>query len=956
MNKVLLFVFLLAPLLQAAPKLLHDIDAMQVRVYQLDNGLTVYLSRNAEAPRFYAEIAVRAGSTTDPSDCTGLAHYLEHLLFKGTKNMGTLDYEKEKPYIEKITQLYEQHFKEKDVAKRKKIYQEINKVSKEAAKYAVANDIDRIYKFMGGTAVNAHTFYEETIYKVDLPANQLERWASIESERYTDPVFRLFHTELEAVYEEKNTALDSAARVLSERVENALFPNHPYGSQTVLGLPEHLKNPSLVRIREYFDKYYVPGNMAIIISGDISLDETITVIDQYFGKWKAKPVALREAAKPTPINGIQRVSYAHEGEESVNIAWQTVPSHHKDAEALIILDMILDNSVAGLINLNLVSPQKVRSAGSYPSMMNESGAQYLWGSPREDQTLKQVEDLLLEQINLIKQGKFEPWLIPAIVADLKAHNEKNYESNEERVTIMRDSFIAHQPWGEAIQNHARLAAVTREDVIRVANQYFGENYIVGQLVKGKPSVKHIEKPQIDAVPLNSSSESAFSKSVLAIDAPPLTPKFVQPGKDFQKSATENGVTYYTTENPVNDLFSVTWAFPKGSLHDDLLLTSFSLLRKSGTKNLSSVELGKSWYKLGVNAEFTVYENYTEITLSGLSSSYEPGVKLLSQWLNDMQFEKETLAKLIGDLKVSRTDAMDNPETIIHAMARYSRYGKKSKYVARTSSEDLDKLTVEQFKKSLSSLLTLPHQVSYIGKLSESQWRKKTPVLKVTSEAPPLPNRPLNKAAAPVEIIFYHREMAQAQIWMESELEGLKPDDIIILNVFNEYFGGGMSSVVFQEIREARGLAYSANGYLTTPRWIGDNYLAIGSIACQADKTEKALGKFIQLYDELPESEVRYGETRNALVARLRAERSGFRSAASMDQFWERRGVDFDPSKRAFKEIPSSKLADMLDFYKKNVKAQPKRISILGDRTRVNLEALKKLGPIKEVKAEDIFTK
>ena len=239
MHKVLLpvFLFLLAPLLHAAPKVIHDNDAMQVRVYQLDNGLTVYLSRNAEAPRFYAEIAVRAGSTTDPSDCTGLAHYLEHLLFKGTKKMGTLDYEKEKPYLAKITQLYEQHFKETYAAKRKAIYQEINNISKEAAKYAVANDIDRIYKFMGGTDVNAHTFYEETIYKVDLPSNQLERWAMIESERFSDPIFRLFHTELEAVYEEKNTSLDSGGRQPSEAVEQSLFPNHPYGRQAGVGLP-----------------------------------------------------------------------------------------------------------------------------------------------------------------------------------------------------------------------------------------------------------------------------------------------------------------------------------------------------------------------------------------------------------------------------------------------------------------------------------------------------------------------------------------------------------------------------------------------------------------------------------------------------------------------------------------------------------------------------------------------
>ena len=226
---LLLLVFVPNKIL-SAPQLIHDADAMQVKVYRLDNGLTVYLSRNTQTPRFYAEVAVRAGRLTDPSDNTGLAHYLEHLMFKGSQKMGTLDYQKEKPHLDKITELYEQHTRETDPEKRKLIYQKINEASKLAAQYAVANDIDRIYKAMGGTGVNAHTHYEETIYKVDLPANQLERWVKIEHERFSNPVFRLFHTELESVYEEKNTSLDNGKRRFSEAVAKLLYPDHPYGS------------------------------------------------------------------------------------------------------------------------------------------------------------------------------------------------------------------------------------------------------------------------------------------------------------------------------------------------------------------------------------------------------------------------------------------------------------------------------------------------------------------------------------------------------------------------------------------------------------------------------------------------------------------------------------------------------------------------------------------------------
>ena len=952
---LLLLVFVPNKIL-SAPQLIHDADAMQVKVYRLDNGLTVYLSRNTQTPRFYAEVAVRAGRLTDPSDNTGLAHYLEHLMFKGTQKMGTLDYQKEKPHLDKVTELYEQHTRETDPEKRKLIYQKINEASKLAAQYAVANDIDRIYKAMGGTGVNAHTHYEETIYKVDLPANQLERWAKIEHERFSNPVFRLFHTELESVYEEKNTSLDNGKRRFSEAVAKLLYPDHPYGSQTTLGKSEHLKNPSLVKIREYFDQYYVPENMAIIISGDIVLDDAIKVIDESFGTIANSGRPPRQATAPAPLKkGVSKTVVSHEGEESVILAWRTTSNSHADAHALTMLDMILDNTVAGLINLNLVSPQLVRSAGSYPSHLNEGGAQYLWGSPRENQSLEEVEALLLEQIQHIKEGKFEEWLIPAIVSDLQTNLEESYESNEGRVELIRDSFISQQSWAETSQSISRLATVTREDIIRVANQYFGDTYVVGHLVKGKPNIRHIEKPQIDAMPLNASSESPFSKEILAMGTSTISPYFPKEGKDFQKSTTDNGVQYFTTLNPINNLFTVTWSFPKGTLHDDLLPITFDLLAKSGTSELSSIELDKRWYQLGVKTLFSVTEDRTEISLSGLSSSYEPAVKLFWQWINEMTVEQSVLDNLVSDLKISRKDAMDDPATITHAMARHSRYGKKSIYLNRASHTELDQLTVSQLQKIAHNLIKLPHQVSYIGKLSEPQWRELTPALEVTEPTPAPILRPVSQTSSPVEIHFYERDMAQARIWIEHELEGLSEDKATILNLFNEYFDGGMSGIVFQEIRESRGLAYSAFGYLTSPRWEGDPHLAIGSVACQADKVDKALGKFLQLFDELPTSDVRFTESNEAITSRLRTKRSDFRSRVATIQQWQRRGINYNLDQRIFDQTPKIDHTGMLQFYKKSIKTKPKRVCILGDSSRIDLEALKKFGPVKIIQAEDIFT-
>src|SRR5215471_1182905 len=230
-------------------------DRMAVEIYQLDNGLTVYLTENHESPRFEAQIAVRAGSKNDPAETTGLAHYLEHLLFKGTTHLGTTDYEKEKPHLDRITELYEQHFHETDPEKRKKIYEEINKETQLASQYEIPNEMDKLYKSMGEVGLNAHTWHEETVYQVNLPANRLEQWAFIESERFQHPIFRLFQPELEIVYEEKNRTLDNKDEIVSDAVNKLLFKKHPYGQQTTIGEVEHLKNPSLNNVIDFYKKY-----------------------------------------------------------------------------------------------------------------------------------------------------------------------------------------------------------------------------------------------------------------------------------------------------------------------------------------------------------------------------------------------------------------------------------------------------------------------------------------------------------------------------------------------------------------------------------------------------------------------------------------------------------------------------------------------------------------------------
>ena len=229
-------------------------DQNGVRIYTLKNGLKVYLAKNTDAPRIQTYIAVRTGSNNDPKDNTGLAHYLEHMMFKGTSKIGSQNWEKEKILIQEISDLYEQHKAEKDPEKKKLIYKKIDEVSQEASKYAIANEYDKAISSLGATGTNAHTWFDETVYKNNIPSNELEKWFKVEQERFSELVLRLFHTELEAVYEEFNRGQDNDWRLVSYELMDALFPTHPNGQQTTIGESEHLKNPSMVAIHKYFDK------------------------------------------------------------------------------------------------------------------------------------------------------------------------------------------------------------------------------------------------------------------------------------------------------------------------------------------------------------------------------------------------------------------------------------------------------------------------------------------------------------------------------------------------------------------------------------------------------------------------------------------------------------------------------------------------------------------------------
>jgi len=346
-------------------------DMAETRIYTLENGLKVYLSVNKEQPRIQTYIAVRTGSKNDPAETTGLAHYLEHLMFKGTAKFGTNNPEAEAPLLDEIEQRYEAYRKLTDPEARKKAYHEIDSVSQEAAKYFIPNEYDKLMAAIGAEGTNAYTSNDVTCYTEDIPANEVENWAKIQSDRFMNMVIRGFHTELEAVYEEYNIGLSSDQRKLYYTISKMLWPNHPYGTQTTIGTQEHLKNPSITNIKNYFKKWYVPNNVAICMSGDLDPDKTIAIIDKYFAEWKPGDDVSQPTFDPLPeLSQPMDSTVIGQEAEQVWVGWRAQKANTLQADTLQLMENVLSNGKAGLFDLNLNQTMQVQRAYATPELFS----------------------------------------------------------------------------------------------------------------------------------------------------------------------------------------------------------------------------------------------------------------------------------------------------------------------------------------------------------------------------------------------------------------------------------------------------------------------------------------------------------------------------------------------------------------------------------------------------------
>jgi len=481
--KHLRFKLLAIILLLTARAAAQDVASFEKRITAktLPNGLTLIVCERPEAPVFSFFTLVDAGSAQDPMAKTGLAHMFEHMAFKGTDKIGTTDYAAEKPALERVETAYAAYIAERDrsVGRDEEKLKQLEKAWKdaiaEADKYAVPNQFGKIVEQNGGQDLNAFTDYDETAYHYSLPANRLELWAYLESERFLHPVMREFYKERNVVIEERRLRTDSnpIGRLL-EQFNATAFEAHPYHRPTV-GWISDLNSFSATDAKHFYDEYYLPANMVVAIAGDVKAAQVMPILEKYFGRLPdshkpdevttAEPsqnserrVELKEKTQPLYLEGYHRPDYKNKD----------------DAVYDAITDLMSEGRTSRLYRA-LVRDKKIASFSA--GFTGLPGIKYphlfaFYAFPLPGHTTQEVADAIHTEIERLRKEEISDDELKMIKTRSKANLIRGLAENEGLATQLAIYQTRYGDWRELFRSVDRIDKVTKADIRRVANETF----------------------------------------------------------------------------------------------------------------------------------------------------------------------------------------------------------------------------------------------------------------------------------------------------------------------------------------------------------------------------------------------------------------------------------------------------------------------------------------------------
>ena len=935
-----------------------------LKAFKLKNGLSVYIWEDESKSDVFGLVGVRAGSINDPEEYTGLAHYLEHVMFKGTDKIGALNWTEEEPIYKEIIAKYDQMAEEADPAKKEAISKEINELTVKAGKLGLPNEYSNLMESMGAKGVNAGTYYDWTFYHSSFPAYQINKWLEISSQRFLHPVFRSFQSELENVYEEYNRSQDDQGRAQNQFVMEKAFEGHPY-SRSIIGLPEHLKNPRLSKLIEFYEQWYVPENMVLVLVGNIKAQQISGRINAAFGRLAAKPAPERKVYQNLEIKGRKQYSAKVGFYPQVAMVFNGVPAGHPDEDALdIALALLNNNSQTGTMD-KLVLDGELTSAGAYTRTFREQGRAIVAAIPLYDEnqrrfeSTKSAEKKAMKASHQIANGEFEDWKIDAIKAEKCRQFDLEMESNEDKAMILMNAFYNEQDLGDILNYKDKIMAITTDDIKRVAKKYLSDNYLALYIEKGKPDKNaKIEKPGYKPVEPPIGKESLYATQFKNLPIGQMEEKFADYGEVQIKQLNDRSKMYYTP-NKENNVFQLVVQYGAGEREFPKLGYAAQLMNNAGIMGAyEPQELKEELSKLNATCHVTADDDNLYIIMEGYEATLPQACQLLSRQILMPKLDEKQLARLKGSAMGMRQQRKDNVSILNEALRQYMLYGEKSDYIKELTDKEIYELQISELTGDINRASNYEAKVFFTGTLPFDQvydiLSKNLPL--VANERPS--NSPQAKDMMPVteNTVYFlpNNDAEQAQIHLYIPMQKADKKDDVLRSAFNQYFGLDFTGIVLNEIREKRSMAYTAYAFVGTQGIAGKASYLRGYIGTQNDKANDALDVLMGLVNDMPKNPERIDNIKSYLRQAMLTSHPSFRNKAMELVDLGYRGYTDDPAKENLPKVDALTFDDIVKFYEENIKDKPYCISIMGNPKNIDLKRLEKFGKVVKLNERKLF--
>ena len=940
----------------------EDLNALKVKEYRLENGLTVWLNEDHSQPKVFGAVVVKAGAKDCPD--TGIAHYFEHMMFKGTDRIGTLDYESEKVLLDSIAMKYDELAMTEDTAARARLQKEINELSIRSSEYVIPNEFNRLINRFGGSGLNAATSYDATIYFNTFSPQYMVQWAEINSERLINPVFRLFQSELETVYEEKNMYGDFIGGQVMDTLMARYFGPHPY-AYPIIGSTKNLKNPRLTEMHKFFEDYYVASNMALILSGDFDAQQVMPILEKAFSRIRSGNAPKQEKVMLPPFNGREtmKVKFPIPFIKAMGLGFRGVSANHEDQVALNIAVNLLNNANGTGYLDKLMVEHKLMGALAINESMNEAGILAVAIMPKLlIQSYSSAEKMVWDEINRVKNGDFSDEMFNSLKLEQKRQYASSLENIDSRATIMMNLFSQGKSWNDYLNEVARIESITKEDVVRVAQKYFSNNYLCVTKSTGKYPKDNLPKPAFSpVVPRNADASSSYAKQLEKIPEQQVAPRIIDFEKDVKTSKLTPLVTLYTTPNPLNDIFTLNISYGIGALEQPELMQLTNYLQLLGTESLSFEQFRSRLQSIGSTLAFDVTPDAFVMKVTGFDNHIDETMELVGDFIRHAKADDKKLRQIVDDAKVSEKAFFKSGDNVASALLEQVKYGDQSRYLRKLSLSQIKKLKGKDMLAIYDKVRSVQCDLHYCGTLPVEKVigtiRQHLPLERTTVASNTPYYRELKQYDRPTVFFIDMPDMAQSIVY--GYVKGDPVDDKASRHasqLFSVYFGGDMSSLMFQEIREFRSFAYRTSGRYQLPnhahKGTAGSFTAM--LSTQSDKTLDALGVLDSLIREMPLKPERMEAVKQTLVNRINNDYPPFRNLSEKVASARMEGFDRDPAEEFLRDIATMDMQDISRFYQEQISGRPVVYVITGNRKHIDMKKLAEYGTIIKVKKKGIY--